>query len=240
MFQDSPLPLDKWLVAIWLLANSRNGCSSCELARTLGIKQQSAWHVFHRLRRAVKPAHQSRMQGIVESDDTVIGGLLENMHAHKRRAKRKQPNHGGKACVQVLLQRGGHARAYVIPRPNRKHLQANVRQHVSEDAWLMTDSAMAYTKMNDYCMHQWVNHMETYVRGAVHINGAENFFSLLRRGLHGTYVAVDPAHLEAYVDEQAYRFNWRKDSDWQRFHQMLSRCMGKQLTYSELTGGKVR
>jgi len=240
IMEDSPLPIDKWLVAIWMIANCRNGASSCEIARTLGIKQQSAWHLLHRVRYAMRSGYHHRLNGVVECDETFVGGRFKNMPAKRREAKRAEFGHKGKTAVQVFLERGGEVRGRVIPRANRKHLQAGVRQHVEPGAKLYTDAATAYSSLRGEYDHEWVNHMKEYVRDAVHVNSCENFFSLLRRGLKGTYVAVEPKHLERYVDEQAFRFNHRKESDWMRFDRLVRRIVGKRLEYRVLTGGAKR
>ncbi len=240
IFQDSPLGLDKWLVAVWMIANCRNGVSSCEIARTLGIKQQSAWHVLHRVREAMKPRFNRRLQGAVETDETWVGGLVKHMHKDKARSVMARSGYKGKALVQLFLERGGEVRGQVIPKLTKRHVQPGIHENVEAGSKLYTDSGSMYKGLDAHYDREWVNHMFEYARGSVHINSCENFFCLLRRGLKGTYVAVRPDHLEAYVDEQAFRYSWRKESDWTRFDRLMHRVLGERLPYSQLTGGKKR
>ena len=241
IFQDSPLGLDKWFVGVWMIANCRNGVSSCEIARTLGIKQQSAWHLLHRVRCAMKPRHMNQLSGIVEADVTHVGGLARFMHKAKRKARMTDPHtFKGKVAVHAILERGTELRASVIGRENFHNVRSELYRHVEPGSTVYTDAGSSYKGISKTFVHEWVNHMQEYVRGSVHTNGLENYFSLLRRMLKGTYIAVEPQHLEAYVDEQACRYNWRKVSDAERFHRVMRRVVGKRLAYSTLTGGKKR
>ena len=238
IFEDSALPLDKWFVAMWSIANCKNGISSYELARAIGVTQKSAWHMLHRIRLAMRVDTPEIMAGTVEADETYIGGKLENMHAHKKAALLKGTA-ANKEIVMGVLERSGDrgpSRAHVrhIRTASAKHVQAHVRSHVEQGAALMTDSAWAYKSLGKEYAHQFVNHAVEYVRGTVHTNGIENFWSLLKRTLKGTYVSVDPMHLARYLDEQAFRFNERKDSDFGRFTKALGSISGRRLTYKDL------
>lgn len=240
IFEDSALPLDKWFVAIWAIANCKNGISSYELARAIGITQKSAWHMLHRIRLAMDAGSIDKFDGTVESDETYIGGLSKNMHASKRKTRITRDNAGDKTAVMGLLQRTdgtipSRVRARVIRDANAKTLQAGVRQGVEPGTRLMTDSHMAYRGLGKEYVHEFVNHAVEYVRGHVHTNGLENFWSLLKRTVKGTYVSVDPLHLNRYLGEQAFRFNERKDDDYGRFARVVSSIIGKRLTYRELT-----
>jgi transposase-like protein len=243
IFEDSPLPLQKWFVAGWMLATCRNGISSYELARTIGVKQLSAWHMLHRLREVIKPGGNRKLCGVVESDESFVGGLLKNMHRHKRRhIKRTNIVWGNqyganRTIVHAFLERGGEVRARVIPRIVHSEMQAHARKHIEPGTNIYTDAHQVYKGLEKDFEHQWVSHMYEYVRGNVHTNGLECFFSCLRRTIRGTYVAVDPEHLEAYCDEQAYRYTYRKDGEWERFDRLMHRVVGKRLMYSELTDG---
>ena len=232
IFEDSPLGIDKWFVAVWCIANAKNGISSCELARALDVQQKTAWFMLHRIRLAMKTGTFRKLTGTVESDETFIGGKSKNKHVHKR-----TPGRGavGKAIVQGLLERGGEVRAQCVGSTDDQTLAGNVRKNVEHGATVYTDNAPGY---RDLCLthfHEWVDHVAQYVNGCVHTNGLENFWSLLKRSLGGTYVAVAPFHLERYVDEQAFRFNQRQLSDAGRFGRVLASTVGKRLTYRALT-----
>jgi transposase-like protein len=240
IFEDSALPLDKWFVAIWAIANCKNGISSYELARSIGVTQKSAWHMLHRIRLAMTVGSFDKMGGTVEADETYIGGVAGNMHAHKREQRKTgTKQHYEKAAVLGFLERKAgvsHSRvaARVIRGTSSKLLQAEVRDTVEPGSNLMTDALTSYRGLATDYVHQTVNHAVEYVRGNVHTNGIENFWSLLKRGLKGTYVSVDPVHLGSYVSEQVFRFNERKDNDYGRFANVLSSVVGKRLTYSDL------
>ena len=239
IFEDSPLPLDKWLVAMWLIANCKNGISSYEVARDLKVTQQTAWFMLHRLRLAMQRGSFEKMGGAgpVEADETFIGGLARNMHADKKAEKIHGTGGAGKELVVGLLDReSGQVHVTHIKNRKRKTLQDHVKAHVAEGSELFTDELASYTGLDKEYVHQFVNHAERYVEGNVHTNGIENFWSLLKRGLKGTYVSVEPFHLFRYLDEQAFRYNERKGSDAKRFVEMASAIFGKRLTYNELTG----
>jgi transposase-like protein len=245
IFEDSPISLDKWLTALWMLVNCKNGVSSYEIARDLGITQKSAWFVMHRLRFALQTGSVTKMggnQGPVEVDETFIGGKLKNMHKEKRIRYNKRGGAFGKTIVMGFLDRKAReVRAKVIPNVKRETLQTEVMDQVDKRARLYTDNAPAYDGLEARFVHEVVDHIETYVRGQVHTNGIENFWSLLKRGLNGTYVAVEPFHLDRYLDEQMFRFNNRgtkdaKINDSDRFELALSQIAGKRLTFAEVTG----
>jgi ISXO2-like transposase domain/Transposase zinc-ribbon domain len=240
IMEASHLRLDQWCVAVWMIANCRNGVSSCEIARALGIKQQSAWHLLHRVRAIVKPGYARKLSGTVEADESFVGGALRNMHRDKQNEAYNRGLHG-KTIVQAMLERGGEVRAMVLDRTSAKATQVILQNHVERGSTLYTDKSNIYKIAGENYVHEWVNHAIQYVRDSViHTNGLENFFSLLRRAIRGTYVAIDPMHLEAYVDMQAFRFNYRKESDWERFDRAMHRIVGKRLRYSELTRGCIR
>lgn len=235
IFEDSPLGLDKWFVAVWCIANAKNGISSCELARALEVTQKTAWFMLHRVRLAMKTGTFRKLSGEVEVDETFIGGRAKNMHKAKRAKTISGRGPVGKAIVQGLLERGGEVRAQVVPRTDDITLVDNVRRYVEPGANVYTDAAPAYNMVCLTHLHQFVDHLTTYVAGKVHTNGLENFWSLLKRSLKGTYVAVAPFHLERYVDEQAFRYNQRTTNDAGRFSRVLNATLGKRLTYRVLT-----
>ncbi|MGD0199908.1 MAG: IS1595 family transposase [Bryobacteraceae bacterium] len=242
IFEDSPIGLDKWLCAMWMVANCKNGVSSHEIARSLSVTQKTAWFMLHRIRLALQGWSQEKLGGPgreVEVDETFVGGKARNMHK-ARRLRMLQGKGGGavgKAAVQGMLERGGRVRVSAVPDTTYVTLVPNVRKHVELGSKLYSDDASAYFRLRADYMHATVDHTERYVDGAIHTNGLENFWSLLKRTLSGTYISVEPFHLFRYLDEQAFRYNFRKDmNDGDRFKLAASQIVGKRLTYAELTG----
>ena len=241
IFEDSPLPLQKWLPAVWLLVDCKNGISSYEIGRDLGISQKSAWHMMHRIRFALHHGSFAKLAGHVEADETFIGGKARNMHKDKRARKITGTGGKDKAAVMGILERGKDGkqstlRTVVIPSRKKKALQAEVRKHVEARSALYTDALQSYNGLDEF-QHQVVDHAVQYVDGQIHTNGLENFWSLLKRSINGTYVSVEPFHLFRYLDEQAYRFNNRKEmKDFDRFKLAMSQIVGKRLTWDALTG----
>jgi transposase-like protein len=235
VMEDSPIGLDKWLCAIWLIANAKNGISSCEIHRALGVTQKSAWFLLHRIRLAMQNGTFEKFTGQVEVDETYIGGLARNMHRDKR-GKLGGTGGSGKVAVMGLLERNGKVRAKVLGDTKQHTLQGEVREHVESGAELFTDAHRSYFGLKADYIHQVIDHAEKYVDGQIHTNGIENFWSLLKRGIKGTYVSVEPFHLFRYLDEQTFRFNTRKGKDADRFIQTVKQVAGKRLTYDELTG----
>lgn len=241
IMEDSAIGLDKWLAAIWLIANAKNGVSSYEIHRAIGVTQKSAWFLLHRIRLAMQTGTFEKMRGTVEVDETFIGGLSRNMHKYVRETRGVGQGGAGKAIVLGLLERHGNdskVRTKVIFERSQETLQGEVRKHVAQGSEVMTDAYRSYLGLGAEYVHQFTNHAEEYVRGNVHTNGIENFWSLLKRSIKGTYVSVEPFHLFRYLDEQAFRFNERKVKDADRFVKTVKQVAGKRLTYDELTGGK--
>ena len=236
IFEDSPLGLDKWLPAVWLIANCKNGISSYELARALGIQQKSGWFMLHRISLAMQTGTFEKLEGQVEADETYIGGKARNMHKSKREQKISGRGASGKVAVMGLLERHGEVRTKVVPDTKSRTLQVEVRENVEPGSEVHTDALASYRGLDPEYVHNVVDHAETYVRGHVHTNGLENFWSLLKRGIGGTYVSVEPFHLFRYLDEQAFRFNERDGEDADRFRKALGTVGGRRLTYDELTG----
>jgi transposase-like protein len=242
--EDSALGLDKWFAAIWMVANCKNGISSYEMARDLGITQKSAWFLDHRIRLAMKTGTILKMKGNVEADETFIGGLAKNMHKHARQRKIKGTGGSGKEAVLGIVERSnGTAPSRVkvghIPNVRRTTLQTEIREAVEPGATLYTDALKSYLGLGKTYDHQTIDHAIAFVEGNIHTNSVENFWSLLKRTLKGTYVSVDPVHLDAYLDEQAFRFNERGHNDGGRFRKVLSFVSGRRLTYAELIGKNV-
>jgi transposase-like protein len=243
IFEDSPLGLDKWLPVMWMLVNARNGVSSWEIHRSIGVTQKTAWFMLQRCRLAMQDdLTGGTLGGEVEIDETFIGGKVRNMHKSKI-LRFNQRNNGsgfrggnGKAIVLGMLERDGRVRASVVPDRTKKSIQPIIRGSVERGSVLHSDEHGDKWRMDDEYIHQIVCHLSEYVNGNVHTNGIENFWSLLKRGLGGTYVSVEPFHLFRYVDEQAFRFNNRELPDALRFQFAMRHIVGRRLTYSELTG----
>jgi transposase-like protein len=235
IMEDSPIGVDKWLMAMWQIVNCKNGISSYEVHRAIGITQKSAWFLDHRIRLALTEGSFEKLSGHVEVDETFIGGKARNMHAASK--ARRITGTGGKDKTPVIgiLERGGKVRTSVVPSRKRKALQAEVRKHVEAGSALYTDALKSYEGLDEF-QHQVVDHAVQYVDGKIHTNGLENFWSLLKRGINGTYVSVEPFHLFRYLDEQAYRFNNRKMNDGERFDIAVRQIVGKRVTWDQLTG----
>jgi transposase-like protein len=237
VFEDSPIGLDKWFAAAWMIANCKNGVSSYEISRDLGVTQKTAWFMLHRLRLAMQTGTFEKVAGQFEADETFIGGLARFMHKADRERKIKGTGGAGKAVVMGLLDREtGKVRVKHIPNVRRATLQSEIRQHVEPGSEVFTDEYIGYRGLDAEYVHNVINHAETYVRGNVHTNRVENFWSLLKRGLKETYISVEPFHLFRYLDEQTYRFNNRKTDDAARFAGVLGGVTGRRVTCDKLIG----
>jgi transposase-like protein len=241
IFEDSPIPLDKWLLAVWQIVNCKNGISSYEVAKAIGVTQKSTWFMDHRIRFALHTGSFEKLSGEVEADETFIGQKARNMHKDVRARKITGTGGKDKTAVMGILERGkdgkhSTVRTTVIPNRKKKALHAEVRKHVEAGSALYSDALESYRGLDEF-QHGVVDHAVQYVDGKIHTNGLENFWSLLKRGLHGTYVSVEPFHLFRYLDEQAFRFNNRKEMDhFDRFKLAMSQIVGKRLTWDRLTG----
>jgi transposase-like protein len=253
IFEDSPIGLDKWLLAFWMLANCKNGVSSYELHRAIGVTQKSAWFMLHRIRLALRNGSIEKIGGSgseVEVDETFVGGKARNMHPAKRLRLHQErgkmvgaitPFYGKTPVMGMLDRESRKVRATVVRNTKRDTLQAEILDNVHHGTSVYTDKAVVYDALAEKYVHEVVDHMKEYVNGRVHTNGLENFWSLLKRGLNGTYVAVEPYHLFRYVDEQVFRYNNRGTkanpvNDGDRFRLALSQITGKRLTFAEVTG----
>lgn len=245
VFEDSPIPLDKWLTAVWLVVNCKNGISSYEIARDLKVTQKSAWFMLHRIRLALKNSSWEKLGGTggpIEVDETVIGPDSRKMHADKRLSMAVDRRQKRVVVMGMLERESRQIRAQVVPNVKRETLQNAILNEIEKGSTVYTDQFVSYDRLaaKKY-VHETVNHLQEYVRGEIHTQGIENFWSLLKRGLRGTYVAVEPFHLDRYLDEQMFRFNNRatKDNpldDADRFMLAVSQIANKRLTYAELTG----
>jgi transposase-like protein len=236
IFEESPIGLDKWLTAMWLIVNAKNGISSYEIHRAIGVTQKTAWFMLHRLRLAMQNGTFEKLSGEVECDETFIGGKAKNMHKHKREEKIQGRGSVGKTAVFGALERKGRVLAKVIQNADKKTLHSEVKEKVETGANLFTDEWKSYRGLDADYIHEVINHSIEYVKGNVHTNGIENFWTLLKRTIKGTYVSVEPFHLERYLAEQAFRFNEREGNDKERFLGVLKAVSGKRLTYDELRG----
>jgi transposase-like protein len=240
--EDSAIGLDKWLTALWLLSNCKNGISSCELARDLNVTQKTAWFMLHRIRLALQDeTFGSKLNGEVEVDETFIGGKARNMHLDKR--ERRITGTGGKDKTIVFgaLERGGKVRTMVVADRKRSALHACVKEHVEAGSVLYSDALKSYDGLAQDYAHKVIDHAEKYVDGQIHTNGLDNFWSLLKRGISGSYVSVEPFHLFRYLDEQVFRYNNRATkkrdvTDSDRFDMAVRKIFGKRLTFANLTG----
>jgi transposase-like protein len=228
IFEDSPIGLDKWLCAMWMLANCKNGISSYEVARALKVTQATAWFMLQRLRHAMHTGSINKMTGTIEADESFIGAKARNMHADKRAEK----IHG---CGPMLERETGKVRASVVGTRRKHHLHAEIRDNVTAGSAFYTDALKSHDGLDEYT-HKVVDHAEAYVDGNVHTNRLENFWSLLKRAIKGTYVSVEPFHLFRYLDEQSFRYNERTLTDGERFRKVLCGVAGKRLTYARVKG----
>lgn len=250
ILEESPLGLEKWLPVMWMVANCKNGVSSWEIHRALGVTQKTAWFMLHRIRLGMHAEPEVKASGEVEADETFVGGKAEFMHKERKariQAKRgdvRNSDAGGKpgktAVMGILDRTTRQVRAKVIPNVRRDVLQEEILKNVEYGSSVYTDQAGGYQYLPiDKFVHSFVDHEREYVNGRVHTNGLENFWALLKRSLKGAYVAVEPFHLDRYVDEQVFRYNNRatKDNpldDSDRFDLLCSQIVGKRLTYAEL------
>lgn len=243
IFEDSPLGLDKWFVALWSVVNCKNGISSHELARALGVTQKTAWFMSHRCRLALEEAgfeSGDKFDGPSEADTTYVGGKAANMHKERRERVITGRGASGKTAVHGILQRtvgklASQVRADVISGEDANVLLPAVRRTVRYGSHVFTDAAHAYGELCFTHLHEAIDHSVAYARGAIHTNGLENFWSLFKRSIKGTYVAVAPYHLRRYVAEQAFRFNARTSGDGGRFEAALAGTIGKRITWRTLT-----
>ncbi len=243
IFEASGLPLSKWLTAMWLIANAKNGISSYEIHRSIGVTQKTAWFMLHRIREAMRNGSIVKLSGVVEADETWVGGLDKNRHANKRYNSMFIHGNKGdadKTIVAGVLQRGGGVRTRVVTGTKAKDLGPVLKENIEPGSTLYTDEWQAYRqfgkKRGGPFEHDSVNHAGEYVRGNVHTNNIECFWSLFKRCVKGTYIHVAPFHIERYLDEEGMRYEYRKGNDKARFEQVASRVFGRRLTWNELTG----
>ena len=236
IFEDSPVGLNKWLCAMFLIANCKNGVSSYEIARDIDVTQKTAWFMLHRIRDAMRTGTFAKLAGEVEVDETFIGGKARNTHKAKREKKITGRGPEGKDIVFGMVERGGQVITGHVDTRKKKELQAIIREHIEAGSAIFSDELKSYEGLENEFQHQVIDHAVEYVNGNVHTNTMENFWSLLKRGLHGTYISVEPYHLFRYPDEQAFRYNKRHTTDSDRFVQLCSNAVGRRVTWNQLTG----
>lgn len=241
IFEDSPLGLDKWLSTVWMIANCKNGVSSWEIHRAIGVTQKTAWFMLHRIRLAMQDTETGgKLGGDVEVDETYISGKARNMHKARRERVTNRKGHPWARTVAVmsLLERHpdskSRVRTMTVPNVRQHRLHGTIAEHVERGSNVYTDALPPYLGMREY-EHKVIDHAEKYVDGQVHTNGMENYWSLLKRALRGTYVAVEPFHLFRYLDEEAFRFNNRNEmNDADRFSLAIHGIVGRGLMYKDL------
>lgn len=239
IFERSTLGLDKWLCAMWLIANAKNGISSCELARSIDVTQKSAWFMFHRIRLAMRIESGKQLSGEVECDETYIGGKAENMHKARRQRIVRGRGAVGKTIVMGILERKGEVRTQVVPDTSKDTLLPIIANNVEQGATVNTDANPSYEELRAAYVHGVVDHAVEYVNGTIHTNGIENYWSLFKRCIKGTHIHIEPEHIFRYLDEESFRFNRRTLTDSERFTLAASGVFGKRLTYDQLTGAMV-
>ena len=240
VLNESPIGLDKWLTTMWLVSNCKNGVSSCEIARDLGVTQKTAWFMLHRIREAMQDKTATKLTGEVEVDESFIGGKARNMH--KERRTRVITGTGGKdkAIALGMIERGGNVRAFAVPTRRKHELHGKIRENIKAGSALFSDALKSYDGLSSEYQHAVIDHAVEYVRGNVHTNTIENYWSLVKRQLHGTYISVEPYHLFRYLDEQSFRYNSRKLTDSERFAHVCKQVAGRRLTWDRLTGKRTR
>lgn len=226
VFHDSHLPLWKWFLAAYLICESKKGISANQIKRTLGVSYKTAWYLCHRIRQAMKSDTSEKLKGIVEADETFVGGRYDK---RRKRASYEKP------CVVGVIERGGDVRAQKIPSRGARAIAAFVKESVEAGSDLMTDEYKGYQKVGKLYNHNSVNHSKLeYAAGLTHTNSIENFWSLFKRGLIGSFHKVSEKHLDRYLDEFTYRFNGREDD--QLFQNTLRNLVnGETLTFEKLT-----
>lgn len=242
IFESCNVPLTKFLPCFWLLASAKNGISSHEVARALSVSQKTAWHMLHRVRKAMEENYDAKLSGQVEIDETFVGMKAKNMHKIDKELRCIVPGRqsGNKTVVMGMIERGGKVRAKVVSNAKRKTLLPEIMENISSDAQIYTDKLKSYDKLGEhFAEHETVDHSRgEYVRGEAHTNSLENYWSLFKRSVKGTYTKIAPFHTDRYLSEQSYRFNTRKMSDYQRFVMLCSQVIGKRLKFNELIGAE--
>lgn len=242
IFEDSPLPLTKWLPAVWMISAARNGISSCELARALGVTQKTAWFMLHRIRLAMRSETFEKLEGEVEVDETFIGPKYKSQNRRPLEDEKEKRGHKGPAYRRVTVlgmrERGGKVRAWVVKKQSDAGPAPKGWDNITAGSTVYTDALQSYHLLKHDYVHHVINHAEKYVDGKVHTNSIENFWGVLKRTIGGTYICPRPKHLDAYLDEQIFRYNEREENDGPRFMKAAKMADGKRITYAQLKARK--
>lgn len=231
IFENTKLPLTKWYLAIYILSVHSKGISSLQLANWLNCTQATAWFLNHRIREMLTDNKPDLLEGVVEVDETYIGGLESNKHKHKRIAK---AGIGGKAMVVGAVQRGGKVKTKVVPVATTKTLGDTISEFIKPGSFMVTDEHRGYRGTSKNFIHFRVNHKnKEYVRGDIHTNSIEGYWSILKRQIDGIHHSVSPQHLQRYCNENAFRYNSRALTQDERFSVALANCEGR-LKYQDL------
>lgn len=237
IFEGSPLPFSTWLPAIWLIANSKNGISSHELGRALGITQKTAWYMLHRIRKAMADGTVGLMAGVIEVDETYVGGAAKNMHRDRRAYAVTGRGGVDKIAIQGIRERGGKMRGAVLHGTTAADVEDNIYKWVAVGSTIYTDKFAGYKGLAANFVHGTVDHQKRqYVDGAIHVNSVENFWTLFKRAWRGTYTKHNFEHAHRYLDERLFSFNLRGLTDLERCQAVLGQVTGRRMTWAELTG----
>lgn len=235
IFEDSKVPLQKWFAAIYLITSHKKGISSLQLHRDLGVTQKTAWFLLHRVRHSLGlNIGSDKLSGVIEADETFIGGSEKNKHKSKQTAGTQGRSAKTKTPVVGIIERGGELRALKVPDTKGYSLRPFIVDNVDFGSVLNTDEWHGYRGLSRVFKHKFVKHNEgQYVNGSIHTNTMEGFWSLLKRGVVGIYHSVSEKHLQNYVDEFVFRYNTRNETEDYRFDIMLNN-IACRLTYKEL------
>lgn len=231
VYENSKVPLTKWFLATYILTNHSKGMSSLQLAKMLNVTQKTAWFLNHRIRVMLTDKRPELLDGIVEVDETFVGGKVSNMHLSKREKVEKFDN---KTMLFGAVERGGEVVTVIVNQKSGTELINAVKRNVEKGSIVVSDENLAYTKLGRHYKHSKVNHSQKeYVRGNSYTNTIEGYWNLLKKQINGIHHFVSPKHLQRYCNESAYRYNRKKVTQDERFMNALTNCEGR-LKYNDL------